>query len=75
MPSTFPIRYVDFHTGRVLATCWHRMGHADAYEEIERHAEVIANRDGVDVDIIQCAVTPDGQIGSEERAGIRIRPR
>lgn len=60
----FRVDYVDFADRRVFASNWHVVDHEDAYEAIERHAEVIANREGREVDIVIC--------GSRE--GIRVRP-
>lgn len=72
--TSWPHRFTDFATGRVIATEWFRAASPNMHEEVERRAEDLANIEGVEVDILTGTVMPSGAVGSWSRLGLRARP-
>lgn len=77
--TAFPFEFVEYATrefcGRAYVRPRDMHGATDGmYVEIEGIAARHAKIRGVEIDVIGCAVTADGDIVDRERLGMRVRP-
>lgn len=71
--KSWPFEFYDFATHRFIAREWFRFTD-DMYDVVEKRAAHFADIEGVEVDIVGCAVMPSGKIGERDRCGIRVIP-
>jgi len=73
MARNHPFEFNDFATGRFIAREYFTFSD-DMYDVIENRAAHFADVEGVEIDIITCAVMPSGKIGGRDRCGMRVIP-
>ena len=71
--TRFPFEFYDFATHRFIARRYYTVCDG-MYDVIEADAGHFADIEGVEIDIVGCAVMPSGAIGGRDRCGIRVRP-